>query len=72
MDSRLKVLADIAQTENEKKCVQFGFEFAIQRIRENKYYGHYAQFMADWLEKHLTEEVPEPTSTSLTGVKNGK
>lgn len=40
-----------------------GFQFAIQRLRENAYYGHYAQFMADWLEKHLTQDVKSDKAT---------
>jgi hypothetical protein len=72
MDNRLKTIVNLAQTEDGKACIKFGYEFAIQRLRENKYYGHYAQNLADWLEKHLTEQVPNPTLISLKGEKNGK
>lgn len=37
--------------------VEAGFKFAIQRIRENKFYGYQGELVADWLEKHLIQEV---------------
>ena len=48
-----------------------GYTVAIERLRENKYYGHYADGLADWLELHMKEEVKEPTSTNLRGKING-
>lgn len=72
MDKRLREIFD---QETSVEAVDYndgvldGFEFAIKRLRENKYYGHYAQNLADWLEKHLTEQVSEPTITNLKGDK---
>ncbi len=62
MDKRLQKVAGWNEPTSIEQCeyeggVIAGFEFAIQRLRENAYYGHYAQFLADWLEKHLNEEV---------------
>lgn len=66
MDSRLKALiGDEEQTANWIRAggVREGVEFAVQRLRENEYYGHYAQFLATWLEKHLIQEVKSDKAT---------
>lgn len=47
----------------EEVAFDTGFSFAVQRLRENQYYGQYAQFLADWLEKHLTQEVKSDKAT---------
>lgn len=61
MDKRLKEVCDELKTHDHcdtwSRGVESGLEFAIQRLRENEYYGHYAQFLADWLQKHLEQEV---------------
>ena len=51
----------------EKKCVGYdnletflfksGFKAAVDVLRGNELYGHYAQSLADWLELHLEQEV---------------
>lgn len=72
MDKRLdRILSE----ESSSEAIAYdwgviaGFQFAIDRLRANKFYGHYATNLVDWLEKHLTEEVKEPTITSLKGDK---
>lgn len=69
MDNRFETRFKELDIQYDEWKFHEGFKFAIQRLRENKYYGHYAQNLADWLEKHLTEQVPEPTITSLKGDK---
>lgn len=56
IDPRMNDL--ICRMEPKEECAfDQGFNFAIQRLRENEFYGHYAQFLADWLEKHFDQEV---------------
>lgn len=59
MDSRFLALYGEHPCDNLNGDVGVmqGFQFAIKRLRENAHYGHYAQQLADWLEKHLTQEV---------------
>ena len=62
MDKRLEKVAGVDQPTSIEGIeyeggVIAGFEFAIQRLRENEFYGHYATGLADWLELHLNEEV---------------
>ena len=59
MDSRYKKRRDREDKWQEvnEEAFQKGFEFAIERLRENEFYGHYAQSLADWLERHLSQEV---------------
>ena len=57
--------------EGEEDAFLEGFRFAAEVLRTNRFYGHYAEGCANWLEKHLTEEVDRPTSTSLSGKDNG-
>jgi hypothetical protein len=61
VDRRLKEMTELGPDYYENDAVD-GFKFAIHRLRENAYYGHYAQLMADWLEKHLTQEVTSERS----------
>lgn len=58
MDSKLKkLITDQDISGGGEHCIEQGFVFAIERLRENEYYGHYAQFLAQWLEDHLIKEV---------------
>jgi hypothetical protein len=41
--------------EREQKAYEKGFQDAIDLLKANEYYGHYAQFMAKYLEKKLKE-----------------
>lgn len=62
MDKRLFDNTKLLESREEMAYFN-GFEFAIQRLRENEYYGHYAQSLADWLEKHLSQEVVSDKAT---------
>lgn len=65
MDSRIKKLISKEYGGVEECGFSEGFEFAIKRLRENKYYGHYATGLADWLEVHLTKEVRFDTAQDV-------
>lgn len=64
MDSRLR--EKIAQYKgvipSYEESVLVGFKLAIERIRQNNFYGYQGEFVADWLEKHLTQEVTSDRS----------
>lgn len=65
MDKRLRKVFEHGITNYEmshEEGAMDGFKFAIQRIRENKFYGFYGHFLADWLEKHLSQEVTSDRS----------
>jgi hypothetical protein len=56
LDKRLEW--DCRRLDNSEENLYLkGFQKAIERLRENEYYGHYAQNLADWLEKHLDGDV---------------
>lgn len=67
MDKRLQEVANARRMDDDCDIfslgVELGFEFAIQRLRENEYYGHYAQSLANWLDKHLSQEVTSDKAT---------
>jgi hypothetical protein len=44
-----------------------GFQFAMELLRNNKFHGHYAEQCANWLEKHLTQEVSSKTTSTKRG-----
>lgn len=70
MDKRLKEMTELTPENGyyQHDAVD-GFNFAIQRLRGNKFFGHYSETIADWLELHLTQDVAEPTTTRLDGGK---
>lgn len=64
MDSRLE--KKISQYKGivpfYEEAVLVGFKLAIERIRQNKFYGYQGDFVADWLEKHLIQEIKSDRS----------
>lgn len=71
IDKKMNDLVGRMET-NEYFAFSSGLNFAIERLRANEYYGHYAKQLADWLESHFDGDVSNPSPTSLKGDKNGK
>jgi hypothetical protein len=44
-----------------------GFELAIELLKNNKFHGHYATQCAEWLKKHLEQEVSSKTTATKRG-----
>ena len=70
MDSKLKaIIPEKSSVESWEygSGVEEGFKLAIELLRQNKYYGHYAGYCANWLEQHLDKEVSSKTTVTKRG-----